>query len=346
MPRVNSQRLALLAPLACLCLSANMDEKDKSIAFGPMVIGRNLEMQFTLDPDNYDPNWTVFADATADDFWLRATGIGNRRMSDLEKDPSTGLATFRATLAGRYMEPGKRRNVIMGICSATYYRGIDRSKTPFFFSQIVEAHSGSDLFFIDDEGIFETQNQVYHFNERNPAISGFDYDSYDVRGLCQNRDVSGRRVPLDELSIDYDGFGMAPLENPTAELRILDYVEDFPEIAKREGAYATIPLSVSLENLGNGHFRYRFALSSSFYYSRIDYRGYSKEPSGEPSFRSSSLYLPLRQGHDDGLYRYHVVLDGAGAFGDTLVLNNRVLATRSFFGNCLESEYCVVTGDR
>ncbi len=331
-----------LAPLACLCLSANAVNKDKLIVIGPLLDGEALRFQLRLYKANYPADWRAFLDLRVDNLPTLPTGFAQQTIGDLPEEEGYGY--FSAYLPSSFVKAGGIVGVELGICEEYYYRGIDHAKLPFYFQRDFKVKTGSHVFQVDEEGLFETQNEVYHLDEARPGGDPFGHDAYDVRGLCLGNDIGGRKVPLSSMHVDYYGFYARPLDGVSAHLRILNYREDFEGIASDEGAYSTLPLKVTFSPIDEGGYRYSFALEESYYYSQVDLRASRTKNANEPSFRSNALFLPLREGHDEGKYRFQVVLENAGAFGDTLILNNEAYSSRSFFGNCLESEYCVVVG--
>ena len=331
-----------LVPLACLCLSANAVAKDKSIIIGPLLEDEAMRIQFRLYKANYQSTWTVFFDCTGSGIPSLPTGFDKCTIGDLREEGGYGY--FSSYLPKAFLKGGSNIHVELGISKETYYRGIDGSKVPFVFRRDFSIKKGAHLFRISEDGIFETQNEVYHLDEARPSSEVFSHDSYDVRGLCMGADIGGRKVPLNSLYVDYFGFGASPLVDCSAELRLLNFQEDFEGIANNNGAYSTIPLSVSVAKTSSGDYRYHFALSEIYYYSRIDLRASKRIFRDEPYFQSNAFFLPLREGHDGGAYRFQIVLEKAGAYGETLILDNEAFSSRSYFGNCLDSEYCVIAG--
>lgn len=342
MPKTAGLMALSVFPLACLCLSANTVRQDKSIVIGPLLDGETLRVQLRIFKGNYPSDYRVFFDARGVNFPQPPTGFAQMMIGDLPEEEGYGY--FNSTLSGFYMKAGEIVHVEMGICKETYRRGIDGSKMPFVFRRDFQIKTGSHFYQIDEDGIFETQNHVYHIDEAHPSEEVLSHDSYEVQGLCLGSDIGGRKVPLDRLYVDYFGFGALPIEGTSAELRLLNYVGDFDGIATKKGDYASIPLSVSCQKRAGDIYRYRFALKESYYYSRVDFKASRRAFRNEPYFLSDAFFLPLRQGHDDEAYRFQIVMEKAGAFGDTVLLENRAYSSRSFFGNCLESEYCVVAG--
>ena len=343
MPKAVNLASASLLPLACLCLSANIVTKDRQIVIGPLLEGEKLQVQLRLYKGNYPSTYKVYFDANGPGFPEPMTGFAQSSIGELREE--NGYGYFSSYLPGTLMKAGSLVRVEMGICKETYRRGIDASRLPFRFQRDFQIKKGGHFFHVEEDGLFETQNQVYHIDEALPAMEVLSHDAYDVRGLCHKNDIGGRKVPLDSLYVDYFGFGALPSSGGNAELRLLNYRDDFSSVATKVGDYSSLPLSLSVLKEKGDTYRYRFALKDSFYYSRIDFKASRHPFREEPYFQSNSFFLPLREGHDEGAYRFQIVLEKAGAFEDTLVLENEAYSSRSYFGNCLDSEYCVVVGE-
>ena len=332
----------LFAPLACLCLSSAKASNDRKVFIGPLLSGEEINVQFRFFASDYGAESVAYFDAYGDGLPNSPIGLKQGRIASLEVDKG-GYATFLASLAGFYVNAGHNIAIELGICDTSYYRGVDWGKKRFVCYETFQIQRGSRLFEIDEEGILETQNQVFRFDESSGVV-GIDHDSYEIHGLIKGRNFDGRRVPIEDLYVDYYGYGAKPKKNATGEIRLLNYRNDFDGIAVSKGGYSTIPLSVDCLDLGGGTYRYKVTLAEEYAYSRIDLKAYKETPFKEPYFRSKAFYLPLREKHDSRLYRFQIVLDEAGAFGETLVMNMSASSARSFFGNCLDSEYCVIPG--
>ena len=347
MPRLGKTGAAmLLAPLACLCLSANSTSKDRLIVIGPLVEGENLDVQFSFYKPKYQPTYVAYFDAYNPKLPYKEDGVKQTQLSSLGAD-SDGFATFTASIPGHYLSAGDSISIELGLCETAYKRGIDWSKKRFSCNEVFSIKKGQKVYRVSDEGLFETRNEVYHADESRPAELGIDHDSYQAKNLVKGINFSGRKVPIEKVRLSYFGYGAKPKPLPRAELRLLDHLDDFRDIATKVGAYMTLPLKANIRDLGEGDYEYWFSLAESYYYSRIDLHA-SKERYGleEPFFRSSSFFLPLREGHDNERYSFQIVLSDGGAFGDEVILDNVYGAPLSYFGNCLSSQYCVVGGER
>lgn len=340
MPRIGRGTL-LLTSLACLCLSSARDNNDRKVYIGPLLGGEEIDVQLRFFVGDYGAEAVVYFDARGNGLPYSPIGLSQQRISEMEVDEK-GYATFIASLAGFYVKAGENIAIELGICAIPYYRGIDWGKRLFVCYETFQIKRGSRLFQIDEEGIFETQNEVFRFDEATDYI-GIDHDSYEAHGLISGQNFAGRRIPIEDLYVDYFGYGAKPKKRPAGEIRLLNYQSDFSEIATSRGGYSSIPLEVSCVKSGDAY-RYKVTLAEEYSYSRIDLKAYKEPPLKEPYFPSKAFFLPLREKHDSRLYRFQIVLDDVGAFGETLVINMSASSTRSFFGNCFDSEYCVVAG--
>ena len=343
---VKRKAAVLLAPLACLCLSAHSTDKDRIILIGPMLEGEDLEVQFSFYKQKYGLDYWAYFDAFGYGLPTPSEGFTQIKLRDLPIN-GDGFATFEATIPGKYFQAGIPISIELGLCQTKYYRGIDWSNKRFSCNESFSIQKGQKVFRADKDGLFETQNNIYHADEEKPTELGIDHDSYSIKGLLHGSNLANRMIPITQIHLTYFGFGAKPKKNCKAELRLLDHIGDFEGIAKKVGSYATIPLIASIADRGGGDYEYSFSLAEAYYYSRIDLKAYrDKVPPDEPTFQANALFLPLREGHDDVMYHFQIALENAGAFSDQIIMDNFVMSSRSFFGNCLASEYCVVGGGR
>ncbi|MDY6391255.1 MAG: hypothetical protein SPL80_00265 [Bacilli bacterium] len=335
--RIAAKKFALFLPATFACLSA-AQPRPYYWSFGPACDNEPGTVRIKALSSRYQSSWW-FVKATLSGRTYQATG----KCGDAPRDGDYLLV--EKEIPATYFRYGQITALNFGLCQEKYYTGIDFSKISLNIFENVTSTADEGLQQFEEDQIRELKRNIYVYDPDRASRRIIYHEGYEVTGISSGRNLPKRKIPLDELFVDYVNPYLSPKEPQEAELRILTYPEDFASIGTMCGGYLSIPLKASVTKMGNSSYRYRFAAAKGHYVSRIDYRCSDVVALGhEPMLWTKDIYLPLREGHDQGLYRYDVVLHGAGYFSDEIIIKNSVFSSRLFFGPCGEAEYCVVGG--
>ena len=331
-------RLTLLCPLALSCLGASVSKPDFYYSIGPSVEGGVNVIEVAFDPLKY-PN-AYFHARVMEDRTLSVPFDPDEAVQD-----QNGYLHFHARFELRHWVEGETLTYAFGLLKRSYVLGIDLSEYYVYVEARKKVGEGYGYFDFDENVVQEAQREAEVYDPRiDPRQSHVYHDAYAVRGIKRNILLAKRGVGLSDLVIEYVNPYADSYKYPRAELRLLDHREDFEDVAFDSGGYSVLPLKVTqMHVLGEGT-TYRFSLESPLYYSQIDAKASNERIPGEPCFRSDDLFLPLRQGHDEATWHYHIVLFGAGAYEDEVLVRQSAYSSRKFFGPCDSAEYCLVGG--
>ena len=333
----------LFLPCALCCVSANVDEVGYTFRYGPFIRGEGANIELRFLPSRF-PNVTHFFVDALDKENPSWHYVYTPPTSTLPKG-SDGWITATALLPGDVMKLNHSITLVFGLSRGTYYKGMNFSNIFLRVEDYPKVRYESGLLlFISDES-YECNREVALYDPRIDASKTVYYrDGYYVEGMRLGEDLSSRRVPLNQTHLYYTNPYGTPRQNFNIEMRFSSFMDDFLGVGVSHGGYVSVPLTGKWSKYRTGVYRYDITGSKDIlYYSRIDYRMFSSPPD-EPYFSSRNIYLPLREGHDAGDYRYMYFLDNVGEFGDQVMLYDDVYSSVAKFGPCTSAEYCVVIG--
>ena len=213
------------------------------------------------------------------------------------------------------------------------------------FQETITAGQRYQNLVIDHDQILDPERARIVLDETSPYHSYTLHDSYTFQGVSASSSNQHRLIPVSAMRITYSNerFEKGNLAGIGAELRVLDYPDDFSGIGEKIGdAYRSIPLTPVVHASNGYQTTMSFKLASLYSYSRIDYRVGGRGP----QFISDQLYAPLRMGHDGATYRYQIVLTNASEAKDSFFISSAVSFARRVFGPCAQSEYCLMIGGK
>lgn len=336
-------KIALFLPATIACLGANVDDVGFRWYLGPVNEGRDCEIRVCFSDSKF-PSAHAYAEISCVGPHGVTTAWHTTPSSTLGKDKK-GYRTYVYTFPGEKVLGNGKATFVFGIAKEAYYLGIDFSKLHLRVKEVVDVKPDGGLISFEKNEVREMPRNLFAYDPAvDPKVRKIYHDMYESKGIVFGKSLTGRKVDLSALTLEYTNPYLAPNASPTAELRLLSFREEFAGIATDHGGYSSLPLTVKVSGGLKGLYTYRFSLKESYYYSRIDYSVGKKAPAGEPYFVSSDLFLPLRNGDDDALFSYQIVMQGAGHFDDEVILPSSGSGNRKFFGPCDEAQYCVHTG--
>ena len=335
-----ARRIALFLPATMACLSAAPSVPAFYWYLGPCADGRSTVVRIKALALTYQSCW-FFVNASANNSHGRFSSSNTSMVKSAAKVGD--YYVYESVVDSLFWQKDHIVSLNFGISKSKYQANIDFSQLLLnVFENVNPTKDIGVQFFYKDE-IHELQRNLYAYDPRvDSSRRQIYHDCFESAGTLQGVNLSSRRVPIEGIHLDYTNPFLAPKEDPKAEIRLVSYASDFSEISVDHKAYRSIDLQTTIKKVGDDTYRYSFGFDSFIRYSRVDYHGMAEDSPDEPSFLSKNLYLPLREGHDRGLYPFQIVIDGAGAYGDQVILDQSVYSSRTLFGPCSKAEYCVV----
>lgn len=331
-----AKRIALTLPATLACVSASPSPNPYYWSFGPGTGGRQAVMRIKALSERFEGAWWYWI-ATAP----HASGCGQGKVKDSVKKGDYYL--IEATISSYFWKTGKAVQVQFGLSKVPFSPGVDLSNVYLSVYETIVPEKDESQFAISKDEVWETGKRIYYYDPNIDKNRRFiDNDAYETLGTLTNAALPSRLFPLQSMHLDYYNPIDPPRQDPSGTLRIITNKDDFSAIGSDEGAFRSVPLSVTVAELGGGLHRYSFILRDTKTYSRIDYKALDKVRGEEPYFRSRDLYLPLREGHDAAFYRFQVVLENIGAYGDEVIWSHSVYSAKKLFGPCDQAQYCVI----
>lgn len=332
---MNAKKIALFLPATLLCLSAS-SPPEFYWSVGPLTEGDPSIVRIKALCSSYATCWW-FVDANN-----AYSHVTETRPVD-EARIEGQYYVIEWTIPSDCFRHGYRTNLHFGLAAQRYTTALDFSKIYLnVYETITPSKSENAVEFYGDE-IQELERSLYIYNpDVDPSRRIIYHEGYRVLDSLQGNDLSGRRIPIENLSLDYVNPHLPPRKGYHAVLRMITHHEEFNAIGEDRGYFTVIPLDTTIRTVGYGTYRYTFAPQAKYYVSRVDYHSYAIPPDNVPCFLQKGIYLPLREKHDGATYDFTLVLYDAGYYGDEIRIHQSAFSSRSLFGPCGEAEYCVV----
>ena len=200
---------------------------------------------------------------------------------------------------------------------------------------------------IVDRNLTINANRYYHhYDAANPQAEVSENDIYSFSGYHGGAVVSNRKLPIEDhrLSYYHPLQDKADLSQISAELRILDHLDDFLPFGTKVGnAYVSVPLKVKTQSEDGHHYQVTFGLTKSYYYDLYSFA--LSDHYGGDTFVSNRFFVPLRMDYDIGAFRYQIAITDVSENDDSFIIDDSVTFASRLFGPCGNADYCVVLGD-
>lgn len=328
-------RLAIIL-FTLTSISAVRDDYPYSWSIGPAVEGKSVTLRISFKKENFPQAY----------FFARLQGRQNPQFYD--PSPADGVIEDGVmTIQHVFSTPsnaGEQVTVIMGIAKVPYYTGLDFNKIHIYIQHTITVYHDPGLLRFQSDCVVESSEDSVIYDPTLNTRNSFTYhDAFYSHGAFDHVSASSRKIPIDEMHLDYINSFDPPRTDVQAELRLLDHKSDYSFFATSHYGYKSIDLAVTVTYRKYGLYRYTFANPNTIQYSAIDF-DMALNGSGEPTFLSKDFLLPLRKGHDSDVYRFQIRLVNVGAYGREVFIDSSICCTKKFFGPCDSAEYCIVSG--
>lgn len=330
----------IVLPLAASMLflyAGNSEPYPYSFSVGAVNEGSPCPLRFSYLKSRY-PEAYICVDATCGSTRHR---VIDAFPLDLPVD-AQGFCHYSYVIPKSVFTEGRSFNLVFGLTREAYRNGLDIGRFYVRFSHDRKVGPASTVHVLNGDDVVILDHETYYFDPKESTTKVLvEHDAFIVYGTPQEWESSSRKVPLSRIELDYMSIHGAPPSTPRAELRVLNYKDDYEGIGTDEGNFLSIPLSSSIRERGKGDYVYSFGLESRLFYSLVDL-GASTGLPAEPSLASRELYVPLRRGRDATKRNYQLRIRNFGAHGDELVIPFSFYPGAGFFGPCDGSTWCVV----
>lgn len=222
-----------------------------------------------------------------------------------------------------------------------------RQYTGYFSGFLASLHKE---LYITESGTYDMgRNAIRKFANDDLKVGNEIYKFYHI---TEHND-GGRRSGLIDIYFEYECYGLQDyfdeLDYEDCYIKILSHPQDY-QIGEYISGAREIPAKIVYRkpktfytNLQRNVFQ--IVPEDKFYVDAKTFRSYESPEHLDKYFTTEELMVPLFTGHEEDPFKFQVVINGLGTARDNIVMERTFNPGKRKFGNCFDSEYCVIMGN-